>query len=89
MFAIKIVKTAGRRYKIAPLANASILGREITAKRAISPAKTAEQQTKIAPLAIAPSHGMGRIAQHVRCNKAVVLKTLHLILSVVLANVML
>ena len=71
MFANKIAKTAGRRYKIAPLANAPILGQGITAKRAALTAKTEAYQTKIAPLATAQIHGMGRIAQHVRCNKAV------------------
>ena len=71
MFAIKIVKTAGRRYKIAPRVTAPILGQGITAKRAALTAKTVAHQTKIAPLANAQIHGMGRIAQHVRCNKAV------------------
>lgn len=72
MFAIKIVKTVVRRYKIAPRVTAPILGQGITAKRAALTAKTEAHQTKIAPLArIATIHGAVRIAQHVRCNKAV------------------
>ena len=82
--AVLTAKMEAHQTKIAPLApalvigtvkiaqHAPILGQGITAKRAALTAKTVAHQTKIAPLArIATIHGAVRIAQHVRCNKAV------------------